>query len=548
MRRRFLASALAALILAPQPTGLSAQPADLDSRYDGCRGEREARAAKAGDPEAARPAYPYDVARITRAYRRLENEDPTASNVAVVVVDNGFVGYGWDGSRRRATPNFPQPFFYGGGNEFHPFNIPLPLPTPGADEVRWGHGTHVTGLVLGGMYGDGAPSNDGLDLGSPGVRRLFFSDGEGRKASAVDRDPEDWLTLYVVTLATTPGSLEYQTAQLEKLPTTIKVDLPKRLRHPQIINLSVQNKYIAGGGSAALHAIPKDLQDSLLVVSSGNDGEPLESGSDARFPAGSTAMYGNLVVVGSHDIDFSPSKFSNFDAEVVTLAAPGCALKSWVSGAGEAKALNGTSQAAAVVSFAAALIRSRWLDAGPSELRERLMVASRYSRDLYDGCKSDENGVPKRVGCVRNGSALDIEMALYLDTDALEYCVDEAGRAADNCATRIVVGTLERAPTTLRDCQYRPHAKSIDPSHELTRPAAVRLMPEPGADAKPKHQLLYRVAAPGQAAETLGVRICEGVEGEVRFLPEVDQPDGAAAPTVLTLPMGRVTRLITRSR
>ena len=135
----------------------------------------------------------------------------------------------------------------------------------------------------------------------------------------------------------------------------------------QIVNLSL--KYYQD-----MPEIKKAIEErgfALYVVAAGNDDGPL-SATNTVYPA----MYGgkihdglsNIIAVGALDGDLGLAKISNSGPQWVDIGAPGCAIpvlsydnnkKLW-----NIQKLHGTSLAAPIVSFAAALIKSE-LATGP---------------------------------------------------------------------------------------------------------------------------------------------------------------------------------------
>lgn len=510
----------------------------------------------AGSESALEYPYPFDVKRITQAYRwDTKYRDKSRSGVTVVVVDNGFVGHQLVGGKPQPTKNFPQAFFPA-DDGFDPSSPVLSVSESSAMDADLGHGTHVTGLVLGGMYGDGAPAANGLDLGAPSVRRLFFSESEGRKSKAEDPDPQDWLMIYIVGLVGKNNDAELDTSKLSELVTTIGNLRDGELSQAHIINLSIGHKESSGSAPRSLIELPTQLSGSLLITSAGNDGQPLLGGLDATYPALSDQKSGNLIVVASHDADLGPSDFSNYEEKRVVLAAPGCRIKSWISGYGDARELVGTSQAAAVVTFAATLLRSQWFKASPSELRERLMVSARYSKTLDGGCKPiDAQGPTTGSRCVRHGNALDIEMALYDDVDAIEFCTNRTEVASGCKDTTTLIGNLTRTPPAFIDCMNKEqHRASVDDGTGLTRSTAIRFKRvDAGVGGEPGrgvlYQMLFRTDSPKSASESLVEKECANIVGDVGFAPAKTQPGLVSAPEGFeAVSVNRLVRLVTRSR
>jgi hypothetical protein len=195
-------------------------------------------------------------------------------------------------------------------------------------------------------------------------------------------------------------------------------------------------------GSSSGISLPADLT-SLLVAAAGNGKRELVGSDQPLIPA-MVNPAGKLIVVASHDANGKLSHFSNFGAPV-TLAAPGCGIMSWLDGEGPARPVSGTSMAAAVVSFAAALLRSRWNNISAVGLRNRLLASARYEYQLAH-CEGRSRETD--TDCVQWGSMLDIEAALLLNRDYVEYeeCppgAAEPGASRKECVMKTAVGRVD---------------------------------------------------------------------------------------------------------
>jgi len=375
--------------------------------------------------------YPYSVARVKLAYNvAMNGVRRKIDSVNVIVVDNGFVGYQESGF----SSNFPEQFF----GVRQPVDEILAAPPPNEKDqtlALWGHGTHVVGLVLGGDY-DEEKSIAIPPTFVPGVRKLFQR----------GTDNQSWMSIYVVKVGDENlelGELNALGAKLEKLRGT-----PAK---SQIINMSI----IDIDPSDVRSELPRSMSDALFIAAAGNATANLAE-IGGRFPA--KAKGTNLLVVGSHDANGQLSKFSNYGAKYVEIAAPGCQIRSWLRGEGDATSLDGTSFSTAIVSFAASLLRSLQPEFEYIDLKYRLVLSSSYSEDLLN-CKKGSMATVKVTpgekispdsGCVRYGSRLDIVAALLADTDMIEYCPNAT---TSSCRRpTIAYGTLDQVPMSVGQC------------------------------------------------------------------------------------------------
>jgi hypothetical protein len=532
---------LALLLLFISSAWVSAQQtrAQTNNARIGCAGEAALPAGKA----KIRIAYPFDVERIKTALKRIDK--PKNYNVKVLVVDNSFAGYSLEGGTGHPTSIFPDAFFYRDpmNNSSRPSQF-IRAPGPDDDAATWGHGTHVTGLILGGMYGAGPPIIG--DLGHPKVRQLLLEKFAAEPSTA-GQQSQQLIRIFVAALK--KGTREWDSSELERL--TRNSDIPKPYRRAaDIVNISLLTPATKDGNEERYRKIPGDFPTALVVVSAGNQNQPIGQNGD-EFPAMSDWSDGNLIVVGAHDSDLTRSEFSNYDSRRVTLAAPGCAISSWFSGDSKARPANGTSQAAAIVSFAAVLLKAYW-GAEPNDLSERLIASSRYSAALSLGCYGN------KLECVRWGSVLDVEMALYFDQDVIEYCVDETGNAtsadmrpaAIGCKTRLALGKIISLPPEVTQCVTGTYG-SVATGVKLTRPSGVRIM------RSGKYQTIYRHQAVGNEDSLTACNNIDAPNDNFVFqpLPRSAQPDGLPIQNGSPLPDGqqwhvspaRVVRVVTRS-
>lgn len=119
----------------------------------------------------------------------------------------------------------------------------------------------------------------------------------------------------------------------------------------------------------------------LVVVAAGNDGQPIDTAHNERYPAEYRRTFESQILsVAAHDGNNRLAKFSNYGREVVDIAAPGCELKTMDIN-GTVVISSGTSLAAPLVSLTAALLYSEGI-LEPSKIKDRIVSASHFVPDL----------------------------------------------------------------------------------------------------------------------------------------------------------------------
>ncbi|CAN7751099.1 S8 family serine peptidase [Variovorax sp. LjRoot175] len=311
----------------------------------------------------ARSDPPFDAAATAAAYRfasqRRDASHPSlsATRADVAVVDNGFFG-----ANPRTNPAqpfkdspFSQKYFalddrstIARKMEFQLGDVwPINFSNDIEPTAISGHGTHVTGVILGGP-----------------------AFAEFRSAS----DANPWALVSEFNVA--KGS-----DQLTRGSQTVLQSVLSLVNVSWIVNLSVAydgktNKDIA---SAFARLFRAGEEPNLFVVAAGNSGEDVSN--TLVYPAaygGPTAE--NVITVAALDGDGGLAPFSNYGARAVDIAAPGCEIESWIANTHELTRLSGTSQAAPWVTFTAALLRSLDKASSAQELKVRVIA----SADLLD--------------------------------------------------------------------------------------------------------------------------------------------------------------------
>jgi len=163
-----------------------------------------------------------------------------------------------------------------------------------------------------------------------------------------------------------------------------------------------------------------DDHNHLIVVAAGNGGpgggEELGALGQNYYPA----QYGGgqsetVITVAATQQNGELARFSNWGARWVDIAAPGCKIPvlDYARGALRPASFSGTSLAAPLVSFTAALIESESASSlSASEVRQRILAAA----DLMPHLVKDDK---KRV-LVKDGRSLNMAKALSLYEDTLE--------------------------------------------------------------------------------------------------------------------------------
>jgi hypothetical protein len=385
---------------------------------------------------------PFNAAKVATAYSfardRAIAANATRGPVSLFVVDNGFFG-----ARPAAQPgefafskHFPRYYFdtfkFGPGlgptflatdvaagedpthKTVYPINFLNGLTQ--ADDLS-GHGTHVTGLILG------------------GPRWSVYDD------TVFGTQPNSWVRIAELNIGRGSADLILGAEQA----ISQKVSL---IATPSIINMSISfvdseadvpDSFSFMDGSGITHApLPH-----LYVVAAGND----ESDAVNYFPAalggGGNPSVLTVAAIGAHgDLTHFTNKGVNVD-----VAAPGCNIESWIDDSDTVVALSGTSQAAPTVSFEAALIRSLTGAAAP-DLKSRIIV----SGDLLN------NGDDKRLG---TPVAINIPKALYIFDDYVRYHAPDGDHEALGLI-RLLSGVSCQTSGSLRGDLVRAYKRQGD--------------------------------------------------------------------------------------
>lgn len=352
--------------------------------------------AECEDPSA--PAESFNSLWLSNAYKdslqalRLLNLDQSFTRVAIA--DNGFFGANVVAGKLVFGSHFPSRFFMnkmtGGtgiigpmtmsGKQIYPINY---LNGKTNASIVSGHGTHITGLVLGGSSFQPYLS-------------VFDRPGGG-----------SWLRLWIVNVGNGEETL---------IPnSTSELSQQLNLLNNSVINLSLE--YDAGAGSNSNQIFLRLVEsNNLFVVSAGNDGKADVSDAPYYPAAFGGSSQRNVISVAAHKPDGELAAFSNRSATKVDLAAPGCDLSSWLNDSEKVTKVSGTSQAAALVTFTAALLKS-FDNMASVEIKNRLMV----SGDLLKKSPHQSSKNTPDPGEVLSRSKLNAARALYVFDDYVKY-------------------------------------------------------------------------------------------------------------------------------
>lgn len=370
---------------------------------------------------------PFDAMRIRRAlsilrrdYKKIRNE------VTVAVLDNGFGAARLEYGQLTFASKFPKQLFRLSSlpGEEEALERPVPISDSAyleplinlavIQEPRYvaGHGTHVVGTIMGGQW---------MDPASP----LF----------AVN-DEESWLRLRIIPLS----AGRKQISRMAVNEAMLRVGMS----HPQIVNMSVR---YGSDPDLNLRRVIAENKDTLFVVAAGNDARDVVArrGNDRTLMPASLGgeKNENVISVAAEDGNGYLTPFSNYGATRVDIAALGCNVASWLDGE-QVELLSGTSQATAVVSFAATLLSRHGLDA--ASIKRRILI----SGDILEGVLRLNQGKMQTLGMsdsqplrIYSRSRVNIEKALLFHQDYLRILVKD-GDSADSPRKEVeLLGSLQ---------------------------------------------------------------------------------------------------------
>jgi subtilase family protein len=334
---------------------------------------------------------PFDAESVNAAYQfslqRKKILDPGPSRVNVFVIDNGFFGVKPDGAGSIvAGKHFPREYFdtfrWDSGligpttpqdnGEIYPINYQNAMAHATAVS---GHGTHVTGLILGGPAWAPYQANTFREGGGPIIKIAEMNVGKGSEFLITNSD--------------------------QLLARAFSF-----LHTPYIVNMSITyDGSLRGIGQSFsfMQGSNGTPTPHLFVVAAGNDSLV---NNLTQYPAALGGDSANVLTVAALRPDGRLANFTNKGVKV-DVAAPGCHVESWLDDKGAIAAFSGTSQAAPTVTFEAVLIRSL-IGGAASDLKMRIIA----SGDVLPNADQTQLATP---------IAVNVRKALYVYDDYVRY-------------------------------------------------------------------------------------------------------------------------------
>lgn len=362
----------------PQPVDEMRLESDVDPALVG-----KGQCGGAAPPDAAE--WPFAVAGVLAALERdtafqKDNGQSVVPTSVAAVVDNGVDGI--------FTPALPRA-------EFNVIALEAANPSDGIDQDGNGTPDDVVGINVMTL---GAPSAF-PEIKDPGHGSMMASLVLGGGAFRAARDAAKVAPRVLIR----PVSIVQRTVTSVGGINQVKFNLPPAAveravdyavkNQAWVVNLSVSSENRLDKLETAVINHP----GLMLVVASGNRATPLDK--SYRYPAGMSGKdlgyRGRVVTVAAHDRKGCLSAFSGHGSGTVDLAAPGEKIEATGLN-GQLVTSEGTSQATAITSFFAALLRSEGLITAAA-IKDRLLatvdpksylIGSVRSEGLLNGIKA----------------------------------------------------------------------------------------------------------------------------------------------------------------
>lgn len=363
---------------------------------------------------------PFDVAALEKAYdasaQTRRTRFPLASSEAHVgIIDTGLAGVG--------SGFFAEKYFLRNELEYEPPG------KPGQDDDERGFLADFVDDVYGANLdhkGDFTPYPD----------PTYSQISHGTQMTALALGGKDVVNAWFSRFDSTP-------IRIKVFKFTRPPQSPEATKMAEADSLATAIDYLAEAGVTAVNmslatesrarVIKETLERRstvLFIVAAGN-GRPGKApvGVDLRLagtilPAalGGYRQLPNVLTVAAYGYDGDRAKFSNYSADDVNFLAPGCGLQA-PDIQGVFGKVSGSSAAAAITTFGAALVRSLGPpDMSPADVRDRLIISTDYDRAL-----TAYASMPGR---------LNILKALSLYQDVLEPSVANATYTYGKIANR----------------------------------------------------------------------------------------------------------------
>jgi len=298
--------------------------------------------------DAAKPDWPYSIPEVVKILQLYKDQRADKGPSIAFIVDTGL-------PKERAA-DFA----------LHTINV-------GQDAPRLVWGRYVSPNANGPNSNPRSPdpanyaqADHGLAVATIASGRQAFLEG--------GIDPNLWVNLFIhsVLYATADGYYGSDVSAFEKSVRSAITDM-KGINRIPIINIS----WTFDAKTQDFEELVKTTS-ALLIVAAGNDGEMDVALSDS-YPA-VLGKNDNVIVVAGYGQGKRKLSFSAWGQDVVSIAAPGCAL-SILRADGTSGFANGTSLAAPLVTFTASIVHALKVNSA-SAIKERILMTADHEANL----------------------------------------------------------------------------------------------------------------------------------------------------------------------